>query len=341
MSKLFTPIKIAGVELKNRIVMSPMCMYSCGHDGKATDFHKFHYTTRAIGRAALIMTEATAVSPQGRISENDLGIWSDEHIAGHRGLTELVHSHGAKMGTQLAHAGRKSLTSGEILAPTAIPFDNVSKMPKEMTHDDIEEVKKQFINAAKRAKKAGYDIVEIHGAHGYLINEFLSSLTNKRKDKYGSDLDGRAKLLYEIVEGIKDKVDIPLFVRLSAMEYKEGGFNIEENIEVVKRLEKLGVELIDVSSGGNQPDVDMKPHIGPLYQVPLAERIKHEAGIKVGAVGLITTAQEAESVLAQDKADLVLMGRELLRNPYFPMQAQVTLGHKPLDVEIAYKRAFL
>jgi NADPH2 dehydrogenase len=244
------------------------------------------------------------------------------------------------MGTQLAHAGRKSLTSGEILAPSAMPFDDKSKMPKEMTTEDINEVKKQFINAAKRAKKAGYDIIEIHGAHGYLINEFLSSLSNKRKDKYGSDLDGRARLLYEIVEGVKDNIDLPLFVRLSAMEYKEGGFNIEESIEVAKRLKGLGVELIDVSSGGNQADVDMKPYIGPLYQVPLAESIRRETGIKVGVVGLITTAQEAESVLEEDKADLVLMGRELLRNPYFPMQAQKALG-KLSDIEEAYKRAFL
>lgn len=341
MPKLFSPLNINGLELKNRIVMSPMCMYMAETDGNVNDFHLLHYTTRAVGRVGLIITEATAISPEGRISVNDLGLWDDSQIEGHKKLTSSVHHYGSKIGVQLAHAGRKSTTPSEIIAPSAIPFDPNSKTPKEMTPEDIELIKTKFINGAIRAQEAGYDLVEVHGAHGYLLNEFLSPLTNKRSDEYGESPENRAKLLYEIVTGIKQAVSVPVLVRLSAMEYMDGGFNIGECVEVAKHLKALGVALIDVSSGGNQSDVDMRPYIKPLYQVHLSDRIRREAGIPVGAVGLITSPAEAEDILQDNRADLIFLGRELLRNPYFAMQAQVALEAKGKDIEKSYMRAFI
>lgn len=342
MAKLFEPFNIGSVELKNRLAMSPMCMYKAKTDGKVTDFHKIHYTTRAIGKVGLIMTEATAVSSEGRISSQDLGLWSDTQMKGQKELTAMVHKYGAKIGVQLAHAGRKSLVPRvTIMAPSAIPFDAKSRTPREMDIDDIENVKNSFVDAAKRAAEAGYDIIEIHGAHGYLINEFLSPLTNKREDEYGGPLDNRARLLYEIVEAVKKEVELPIIVRLSVIEYVNGGLDIKDSVAIAKKLKELGVEMIDVSTGGNQADVNMKPFLKPLYQVHYAQTIRKEAGIPVSALGLITKAEEAEMILKSEKADMVFLGRELLRNPYFAMQAQVELYQKEQDIEESYQRAYL
>jgi NADPH2 dehydrogenase len=323
-AKLFEPYTLKNVELKNRIVMAPMCMYSShNQDGKVENWHRTHYTSRAVGGVGLIIQEATAVTPQGRISPQDLGIWDDGHIEGLRELVDLIKDQGAKTGIQLAHAGRKAVLEGDILAPSAIPFNEEMKTPVEMTAGDIEETITAFIKGAERAKKAGFDVIEVHGAHGYLINEFLSPLSNKRTDEYGGSAENRYRFLREVIDGIQQVWDGPLLVRVSAKDYNDEGLDIEDYIVFAKWMKEQGVDLIDVSSGALVP---ARIPVFPGYQVKLAENIKNGAGIDTGAVGLITTGIQAEEILQNERADLILLARELLRDPYWPRTAAHELG---------------
>lgn len=324
--KLFSPFSIKGVTLKNRVVMAPMCMYSSDkEDGTLTNFHLTHYVSRAVGQVGLIIVEATAVTPQGRISSRDLGIWNDEHVEGFKNLVGQVKEHGAKIGIQIAHAGRKATVDGEILAPSAIPFDEKSKTPKEMTKDEIKETIEAFKQAALRAKHAGFDVIEIHGAHGYLINEFLSPLSNQRSDEYGGTSENRYRFLKEVIDSVKTVWDGPLFVRVSATDHHPEGLSIEDYVTIGHWLKEQGVDLIDVSSGGL---VLARINIYPGYQVPLSEKLKHGVGIATGAVGLITSGMHAEELVQSERADLVFLARELLRDPYWPRTAAAKLKTK-------------
>jgi 2,4-dienoyl-CoA reductase-like NADH-dependent reductase (Old Yellow Enzyme family) len=339
-SQLFQPLTIRGVTIKNRIAVSPMCQYSSA-DGFANDWHLVHLGTRAVGGAGLVFTEAAAVSPEGRISPDDLGIWKDEHIDMLQHITEFITAHGAVPGIQLAHAGRKASHASpwngngplhenergwETVAPTALPYKEGDLTPKEMTTAEIKQLVVDFAEATKRAASAGFKIVEIHAAHGYLINEFLSPLSNHRTDEYGGSFDNRVRVLLDIVQAVQKvwKNELPLFVRLSVTEWADGGFSPEDSVELTKRLIDLGVDLIDCSSGGNAHH--QKIPVGPMYQVPLAAKIKKESGLLTGAVGLITSAQQAEQILQRGEADLIFLARQLLRDPYFPLHAAKELG---------------
>ncbi|MBW3113424.1 MULTISPECIES: NADPH dehydrogenase NamA [Bacillaceae] len=323
-AKLFEPYTLKNVELKNRIVMAPMCMYSShNEDGKVENWHRTHYTSRAVGGVGLIILEATAVTPQGRISPQDLGIWDDAHIEGLKELVDLMKEQGAKTGIQLAHAGRKAVLDGDILAPSAIPFNEEMKTPVEMSANDIEKTIAAFVKGAERAKEAGFDVIEIHGAHGYLINEFLSPLSNKRNDEYGGPAENRYRFLREIIDGIQLVWDGPLLVRVSAKDYHDEGLDVEDYVVFAKWMKEQGVDLIDVSSGALVP---ARIPVFPGYQVKLAETIKNGAGIDTGAVGLITTGIQAEEILQNERADLVLLARELLRDPYWPRTSAQELG---------------
>lgn len=338
MAKLFSPYSIRGVEFKNRIVMAPMCMYSSHNmDGNVEDWHKTHYTTRAVGQIGLIIVEATAVLPEGRISAQDLGIWSDDHLEGLSEIVRLMKQHGAKTGIQLAHAGRKATVDGDIYAPSAIRFNEQYKTPVEMTVEDIKTVVNAFKDGAIRAKKAGFDVIELHGAHGYLINEFLSPLSNKRDDAYGGSSENRYRILREIIDAVRSVWDGPLFVRISAEDYVEGGMSPTLYIEMVNWMKTQGVDLIDVSSGAVVP---AKIDAYPGYQVPYSEEIKKGAKIATGAVGLITTGIQAEEILKNDRADLVLLARELLRNPYWAYSAAMELGVE-IESPVQYKRGWI
>ncbi|APH04509.1 NADPH dehydrogenase NamA [Bacillus weihaiensis] len=336
-SKLFQSYGIKNVTLKNRIVMSPMCMYSStGEKGFVEDFHFQHYISRAAGQVGLIMIEATAVTPQGRISPQDLGIWSDEHIPKLKQLVEGMKQYGSSTAIQLAHAGRKANVDGDIYAPSAIPFNNQYKTPKAMSKADIEYTIRAFQQAAERAKKAGFDIIEIHGAHGYLVNEFLSPLSNTRDDEYGGSAENRYRFLSEIITAIKEVWNGPLFVRISASDYHPEGLAVEDYIHYARNMKEQGVDLIDVSSGAVVP-----AHIDvfPGYQVKFAETIKQQANIATGAVGLITNGLQAEEILRNERADLIFIARELLRDPYFPKTAANQLGEE-LPAPKQYERGW-
>lgn len=352
MAGLFTPLQLKSITLKNRLVVSPMCQYS-SLDGFAGEWHLVHYGSRAVGGAGLIITEATAISPEGRISPSDLGIWKDEHIENLKRVALFMESHGAVPGIQLAHAGRKSsqepplkgsvaipVAQGgwQTVAPSALAFKEGEPVPKELSVAEIHQLIKQFRDAAGRALKSGFKVIELHAAHGYLIHEFLSPLSNKRHDMYGGSFENRTRFLRELVESVRTiwPTELPLFVRISATEYIPGGWDIHDSIRLATQLKDMDVDLIDCSTGGNISGVRIT--IGPLYQTEHAERIRKESGIKTAAVGLITTAYEAESVIAQDRADLVFMGRELLRNPYFPLQAAQSLN-VDVDWQDQYLRA--
>lgn len=337
MQKLFTPIQFQDVELKNRIVMSPMCMYSCyNEDGMITPFHFTHLVSRAVGQTGLVITEATAVQPEGRISAQDLGIWNDAHIPGLTELNEQLHAYGAKTGIQLAHAGRKAELESEIFAPSAIRFDDSYKVPNEMTIDDIKQTIDAFKQGARRAKTTGFDIVEIHGAHGYLINEFLSPLTNKRTDQYGGSPENRYRFLSEIIDAVKTEWNGPIFVRISTDEYHEDGNTLDNMLYFAEEMKKQGIDLIDCSSDGVVP---AKVNTYPGYQVPRCETIKHETAIATGAVGLITTGKQAEEILQNERADVVVIGRALLRNPYWAKAAADELGYD-IEAPIQYERGW-
>lgn len=343
MTHLFSPLKIKSIELKNRIAVSPMCEYSSEGDGFANDWHMVHLGSRAIGGAALVFTEATAVSPEGRISHGDLGIYKDEHIEKLKHITDFIHAHGAVAGIQLAHAGRKAshevpwLGNAQILpgepngwqavAPSAIPFTATEHSPVELDKAGIEKVKADFKTAAARALKAGFKVIELHGAHGYLINEFLSPLSNQRTDEYGGSFENRIRLLLEIIETVQEvwPEDYPLFLRISASEWTEGGWTIEDSVALAGIVKEKGIDLIDCSSGGNVPTA--KIPVGPGYQVPFAEAVR-KSGIKTGAVGMITEALQADSIIQTCHADMVFIARELLRDPYFPLRAAHQLGHE-------------
>lgn len=325
MSALFSPLQIADVELRNRIVMSPMCMYSADIHGYATDWHFIHYPARALGGVGLIMIEATAVESRGRISENDLGIWTDKHVDGLKEIVSRCHQFGAKVGIQLAHAGRKAKISKEkIVSATSEPFSPDDTVPVELKTSNIKGIIHSFQEAARRAQKAGFDVIEIHGAHGYLINQFLSSHTNKRKDQYGGGIKARSLLLIEIIDAVR-KVWLnskPLFVRLSAIDHIKSGNDIKDTARIISYLKKK-VDIWDLSSGGIAP-LGIKPYYG--YQVPYSEQIKREQKVKTGAVGLIKTPEMAEEIILNNRADLVFLGRELLRDPFWALHAAEKMG---------------
>lgn len=325
MSYLFQPLTIGNLSLKNRVVMAPMCMYKA-HDGMVNEFHLIHYTTRAIGGVGLILVEATAVDRIGRISKDDLGLWSDELIEGHRILVNHLHEHGAAAGVQLGHAGRKAKVGfGRVIAPSPIAFNETYNTPDEMSIEDIKAAVSQFAEAARRANEAGYDVVELHGAHGYLINQFLSPLTNHRTDSYGGSLEQRSQFLVEVVEAVRKTwpKPKPLFVRFSAEEYGEGGNTPVQIAAVCRRLKDLGVDVAHISSGGV---VDVAVHAYPGYQIGMADEVRRHGDLMTVAGGLITEAQQANEVLLQQSADLIFLGRELLRNPYWCLAASRTLG---------------
>jgi 2,4-dienoyl-CoA reductase-like NADH-dependent reductase (Old Yellow Enzyme family) len=340
MSKLFSPLRIKDITLKNRIAVSPMCQYSA-LDGFATDFHLVHLGSRAIGGTGLIIQEATAVSPEGRITPGDLGIWDDRHVEKLKGIVKFIHEHGAVSGIQLAHAGRKASCArpwegGKQLrqneggwkthAPSAIAFNPEDEAPQTLDADGIKKVVADFKDAAQRAFQTGYKLIEIHSAHGYLVHQFLSPLSNHRTDNYGGSFENRIRLLLEIIEAVNTvwPHNLPLFVRLSATDYVEGGWNVDETVQLASILKTRGADLIDCSSGGTVPYA--KIPFGPGYQVAFAERIRKEACIMTGAVGMITEAIQAEDILAREQADLILIARASLRDPYFALHAAHRLG---------------
>jgi len=351
---LFAPLKIRDVMLPNRIAVSPMCEYS-SDDGFANDWHLVHLGSRAVGGAGLVFAEATAVEASGRISAADLGIWKDEHIDFLRRITAFIKSQGAVPGTQLAHAGRKASTKvpwegGAVIppdqpggwlpvAPSPIPFREGDPIPHELSRAEIRGIVDAFVAAAKRALAAGFEVIEIHGAHGYLINEFLSPLSNHRTDEYGGSFENRVRFGSEIVTALRRELpeSVPLFLRISATEWVDGGWTIDDSVELARRVGRLGVDLIDASSGGNAPNA--KVPLGPGYQVPFADRIRKETGILTGAVGLITDPAQADSIIRAGQADLVLLAREFLRDSYFPMHAAQALGQVVLSPK-QYLRAF-
>ena len=352
MSELFTPITFKSVTLKNRIAVSPMCQYS-GVNGFATDWHLVHLGSRAVGGAGLVVQEATAVSPEGRITHGDLGIWNDEHITKLRTITDFIHANGSVAGIQLAHAGRKAscekswlggqqLTTGEhswqTVAASAIPFKPTDAAPHALTLVEIEDIIAQFAAAAARSLQAGYKMVEIHAAHGYLIHQFLSPLSNTRQDDYGGSFENRIRFLIQIIEAVQ-KVwpnNLPIFVRISATDWVEGGWDIHDSVQLSIILKKMDISLVDCSSGVAVHDA--KITATPGFQVGFAAQIKAEADIPTGAVGLITTAQQAEAILQNNEADLIFMARQLLRSPYWPLQAAAELQHD-VDWPPQYARA--
>jgi 2,4-dienoyl-CoA reductase-like NADH-dependent reductase (Old Yellow Enzyme family) len=341
MPHLFEPLPLRSLTLSNRIIVSPMCQYS-SLDGFSTDWHFVHLASRAVGGPALVLTEASAVTPDGRISPQDLGIYDDGHVQGLARIVHFIHGQGAPAGIQLAHAGRKASTARpwdggrevppsaggwQPVGPTGEPFAPGYPAPHALTTSDIVSIVDAFRQAAGRALAAGFDLVEIHAAHGYLIHEFLSPLVNTRTDGYGGSYDNRVRLCLEIVDAVRaawpDR--LPVFVRLSSTDWKDGGWDIDQCVELARRLRDRGVDLIDCSSGGAVPDAVIP--VGPGYQVPFAERIRREAGIATGAVGLITDPAQADGIIRDGRADCVLLARELLRDPYWPLRAARELGH--------------
>lgn len=351
---LFTPLQQRSITLPNRIVVSPMCQYS-SVDGFASDWHLVHLGSRAVGGAGVVMTEAAAVSPEGRITPGDLGIWKDEHLPELQRIAAFVREQGSVPAVQLAHAGRKASMSKpwerpsrtvppteggweNVVAPSAERFAPDYPLPHAMDRAAMDKVVADFIAAAKRAERAGFLLAEVHAAHGYLAHEFLSPLSNRRTDEYGGSLENRARFPLEIVRAVRDAFpqQLPVWVRLSASDWVEGGLTVEETIEFSKLLNAENVDLVDVSSGGNDPR--QKIAVGPGYQVEFAERIRREAGIATGAVGLITEAAQAETILREGQADVVLLARAFLRNPYWPMQAADELGGR-IGWPVQYERA--
>lgn len=326
MKDLFSPFSLKGMALKNRIVMPPMCQYTVEKkDGIATEWHYMHYVSRAIGGTGLIIIEMTDVEPDGRISDYDLGLWSDEHIPALKRIVDACHNYGAKVGIQIAHAGRKAEDAEVPVAPSAIPFDDKSKTPRALTTDEVKEMVEKFRKAAARAVKAGFDTIEIHGAHGYLIHQFHSPLTNKRDDEYGKDL---TKFGREVIEAVKAEMpeDMPLIMRISAKEYVEGGYGIKEAIALAEQYKESGVDIFDVSSGGEGPIAAWgRPGTHAAYQVPLARDIKQVLDVPVISVGRLDDPVLANAVIGNEEADLVAVGRGMLRNPYWSLEAAAQL----------------
>jgi len=341
---LLSPLAIRGVTFRNRMAMSPMCQY-CATEGMADDWHLVHLGSRAVGGASLVMVEATAVARDGRISPGDMGIWDDGHVGPLARIARFVESQGAVAGIQLAHAGRKAScappwTGGArlkteeeggwtVVAPSPIPFHDDDPAPAALNRAGIDAVADAFEAAARRALKAGFRVLEIHSAHGYLLHEFLSPLSNRRDDEYGGPIENRMRLLLRVAERLRALMpeDFPLFVRISATDWADGGWDADQLVVLARRLKGLGVDLIDVSSGGAVPKAHIPVAQG--YQVPFARKIRDCAGIKTGAVGLITEARQADEIITGGDADLVFVGRELLREPYWAIKAQVELGGEP------------
>ena len=353
MNRLFSSLKIRNVELKNRIVVSPMCQYS-SNDGFPTDWHLVHLGSRAVGGAGLIFTEATAVSSEGRISPDDAGIWNDQQANAYKRITSFIKSQNAVPGIQLAHAGRKASTyspwkgKGEIkienggwhtLAPSPIPFAENFPRPKEMNEEDIKIAINQFNKAALRSIDAGFEVIELHFAHGYLVHEFCSPISNQRKDNYGGTLENRCRFAIEISKSVRQVIPdgMPLFVRISSTDWIDGGWDINQSVQLAKWLKEVGVDLIDCSSGGNVKNA--KIPLAPGYQIPFSERIKKEVGILTGGVGLITTAEQAEEIISSGKADIILMARQMLREPYFALHAAKKLNIDLKDFPNQYLRS--
>lgn len=351
MAKLFEPLTIKEITFPNRIVVSPMCQYSAV-DGYANDWHLVHLGSRAVGGAGLVIVEATAVNPEGRISPGDLGLWDDDQIASLKRIVDFIDNTGSIAGIQLAHAGRKASHSAPwlggvqlkekdggwpTLGPSEIPFFENEEPPVALDKSGITRIINDFKDATFRAIKAGFKVLEIHAAHGYLMHEFLSPLTNHRTDEYGGSFENRIRLVLEVTDAIRSiwPVHLPLFVRLSATDWFDGGWNVEETVKLSAILKDKGVDLIDCSSGGNI--AKQKIELGPGYQVPFAEAVK-STGILTGAVGLITTAQQAESILEEGKADMIFLAREFLRNPYFPLVAAKELK-ADFNFPVQYLRA--
>lgn len=350
---LFSPLSIRGVTIPNRIGVSPMCQYSAV-DGFVNDWHLVHLGTRAVGGAGLVMVEATAVEARGRITPGDLGIWSDEHVPGLARLARFLAGHGSVPAIQIAHAGRKAscdlpwkggdqllLENGgwTTVAPSPIPFLPQERPPRELTTEEIASITSAFVAAARRALEAGFQVLEIHGAHGYLISEFLSPIVNQRSDSYGGSFENRTRLLREIVSAVRAVMPshLPLFVRVSATDWAEGGWSGDDTVRLAEMLKPLGVDLLDCSSGGVVADV--KIPAAPGFQVPFAARVRREAGLPSAAVGLITEARQADAIIRNGEADLVLLARELLRNPYWPIWAARELGAER-KVPNQYLRSF-
>ena len=353
MSKLFEPLELRSVRLRNRIVVSPMCMYS-SVDGFATDWHFVHLGSRAVGGAGLVFTEAAAVEPRGRITPGDLGIWKDEHLEMLARITRFVRETGAVAGVQLAHAGRKGSTAppwvrGAVpesaggwipVAPSAVTFGPGYLEPRALSISEIDDVVRAFGDATERARVAGFRVLEIHAAHGYLLHEFLSPLTNLRDDRYGGSFENRTRLVLEVVDEVRARwpAELPLFVRVSAVDWAESGWQIEDTVALARLLKARGVDVVDCSSGGLSPAAPRK--FGPRYQVPFARQVKREAGILTCAVGLITKAADAEGILEEGSADLIALAREHLRDPYFAFRAATELSSKVEGWPVQYSRAY-
>ena len=333
--KTFEGYNIRGLHLKNRVVMPPMCM-NMAIDGVAQDFHLIHYGNAALGEIGLVIVEATGVNPEGRILDKDLGIWNEEQVAGHRMITDVLHKYGSKAGIQLGHAGRKCRIEGiSPVAPTAIAYNGEYDQPREMTKSDIEEVVEAFRSAAIRAVDAGYDLIELHGAHGYLMHEFLSPLTNRRNDEFGGSLENRTRLLKMTARAVRDVIpeNIPLILRVSASDYFEGGIDIDEMVKIVDIL-KEDLDMVHVSSGGLVEE--QKIRVYPGYQVRFSEEIRKRCQIPTIAVGLLTDIKQVEEILSNDRADLVALGRVLLRDPFILIKE----SHGLITPLFAYKRGF-
>lgn len=348
-AQLFTPLKLRGLTFKNRIGVSPMCQYSTT-DGLADDWHLVHLGSRAVGGAGLVMAEATSVSPEGRISLGDLGLWNEAQRDRLKPIVAFLQAQGSRAGIQLAHAGRKAsclppweggarLEQGgwQPLAPSALPFAAVHSPPKELDEADLAKVRHDFVAATQRALEAGFDVVELHAAHGYLLHSFLSPLSNQRQDQYGGELANRMRFPLEVVEAVRGvwPDDKPLLVRISASDWMEGGWELEQSVALARELRRRGVDLVDCSSGGAVPEAQYPT--GPGYQVAFAARLRQE--LPTAAVGEITDPQQAETILRTGQADLVLLARELLRDPYWPIHAAQSLGVK-LELPVQYERAF-
>jgi 2,4-dienoyl-CoA reductase-like NADH-dependent reductase (Old Yellow Enzyme family) len=353
MAHLFDPLTIRDLTLANRVVVSPMCEYF-STDGFVNDWHFVHLGSRAVGGAGLVLTEATAVLPEGRISPQDLGIWSDKHVEPLARVVRFIHEQGSVAGMQLAHAGRKASTYRpwegnsavpeseggwkKVVAPSALRFVDNYPMPQALTDDGIQEIIAAFAAAAHRACDAGFRVIEIHGAHGYLIHEFLSPLSNQRDDAYGGSFENRTRFIREIVAAVRSSwpKGAPLFVRISATDWVEGGWDIRQSVELARGLKELGVDLVDCSSGGTVPHAEIP--VGPGYQTAFAEQIRREAGIMTGAVGMITSPVQAEHIIATGQADAVIIAREFLRDPYWPLRAARELD-QPISWPVQYLRA--
>ena len=340
MSALFTPLRLRGTTLRNRIAVSPMCQYSA-REGLPTDWHLVHLGSRAVGGAGLVLAEANAVSPEGRITPDDVGIWSDAQADAWAPIVRFVVEQGAVPGLQLAHAGRKASTDapwrgggplGEAargwrpVGPSPLPFASGHAVPRELSRDEIPGIVGAFQDGARRAGRAGFEVVEIHMAHGYLLHQFLSPLTNHRADEYGGTLENRMRLPLAVARAVRHAfpAERPVFARISATDWVEGGWDLEQSVMLARELRAAGVDLVDCSSGGTVPDA--KVPLAPGYQVPFAAAIRERAEVATGAVGLITEPAQAEAIVADGKADLVLLGREMLRNPYWPLKAARALG---------------